>query len=184
MLNWLLKHHCIKANPLACVDKVSTIGKETFKRRALTDDEAKRLLEVSSLRRPIYLTALLTGLRRGEMGGLFCADFNLYADKPTISLHANIAKNRQAAVISLRDDLATELGAIIPQNAKPMCKPWRMPKPETVKRDYTIAGIALEDDRGRRVDFHALRHTLGTNLARAGGPPRVAMKSCGTAICG
>ena len=70
MLNWLQKHNCILANPLANVEKVSTVGKETFKRRALTDDEVKRLLEVSEARRPIYLTALLTGLRRKEINSL------------------------------------------------------------------------------------------------------------------
>tara|TARA_Y100000589_G_scaffold133739_1_gene127756 strand:- start:811 stop:2157 length:1347 start_codon:yes stop_codon:yes gene_type:complete len=176
MLNWLQKHNCILANPLANVEKVSTVGKETFKRRALTDDEVKRLLEVSEARRPIYLTALLTGLRRKEINSLVCADFSLYTDKPTISLRAENAKNDKAAVFQLRADLASELRKIIPANAKPTSKPWKMPRSEAVKRDLIRAGIELEDARGRRVDFHALRHTLGTNLARAGVAPRVAME--------
>jgi len=38
------------------------------------------------------------------------------------------------------------------------------------------AGIAFVDGEGRRVDFYALRHTLATNLARAGVPARLAME--------
>lgn len=37
------------------------------------------------------------------------------------------------------------------------------------------AGIAFEDEQGRRADFHALRHTYGSQLAKAGVAPRVAM---------
>jgi len=41
-------------------------------------------------------------------------------------------------------------------------------------RDLAAAGIAKADDRGRRVDIHALRHTFGTHLSLAGVFPRVA----------
>ena len=39
------------------------------------------------------------------------------------------------------------------------------------------AGIEFIDAKGRRADFHSLRHTLGTNLALAGTAPRVAMEA-------
>lgn len=41
-------------------------------------------------------------------------------------------------------------------------------------RDIAAAGIAKHDDRGRSLDVHALRHTFGTHLSKAGVPPRVA----------
>ena len=41
-------------------------------------------------------------------------------------------------------------------------------------RDRAVAGIAKSDDRGRTVDVHALRHTFGTMLSKAGVSPRVA----------
>ncbi len=47
---------------------------------------------------------------------------------------------------------------------------------KTFRKDLEAAGIAASDGQGRRVDFHALRHTLATNLARAGVSPRVAME--------
>jgi len=42
-------------------------------------------------------------------------------------------------------------------------------------RDLAAASIARYDDRDRVVDVHALRHTFGTHLSRAGVAPRVAM---------
>ena len=41
-------------------------------------------------------------------------------------------------------------------------------------RHLEAAGIPKHDERGRRVDVHALRHTFGTHLSRAGVPPRTA----------
>ena len=41
-------------------------------------------------------------------------------------------------------------------------------------RDLAAAGIPKRDERGRTIDVHALRHTFGTHLSRAGVPPRVA----------
>jgi hypothetical protein len=43
---------------------------------------------------------------------------------------------------------------------------------EMIRIDLTAADVEYEDDRGRVVDFHALRHTFITNLARAGVHPR------------
>ena len=44
------------------------------------------------------------------------------------------------------------------------------------KKDLETAGILFIDVQGRRGDFHALRHTYCTNLARAGVNPWLAMK--------
>ncbi len=40
--------------------------------------------------------------------------------------------------------------------------------------DLAAAGIPKEDERGRTVDLHALRHTFGTHLSKNGVPPRTA----------
>lgn len=45
-----------------------------------------------------------------------------------------------------------------------------------VKKDIKKAGITPTDDFGYTLDFHALRHTLATNLTKANVTPRVAMK--------
>jgi integrase len=41
--------------------------------------------------------------------------------------------------------------------------------------DLDAAGITKTDPRGRVVDIHALRHTIGTHLSAVGVHPRVAM---------
>src|SRR5690349_7703559 len=50
-----------------------------------------------------------------------------------------------------------------------------MPSMDSHKRYLAKTGVAYEDAEGRRVDFHALRHTYGSMLAKAGVAPRVAM---------
>ncbi len=41
-------------------------------------------------------------------------------------------------------------------------------------RDLAAADIPKEDECGRTVDLHALRHTFGTHLSKNGVPPRTA----------
>ena len=45
-----------------------------------------------------------------------------------------------------------------------------------LRRDQEVAGIPYQDNAGRFLDFHSLRHTFGTNLARAGVAPKVAQE--------
>src|SRR5208337_5177677 len=51
-----------------------------------------------------------------------------------------------------------------------------LPDMDQFRKDLAAAGIPYLDGQGRRADFHALRHTLATNLARCGVLPRVAME--------
>jgi integrase len=64
LLKWMQRACRLEANPLQTVRKVKTSGRETVHRRALTDDEVRRLLEVAGPRKAVYLTAINTGLRR------------------------------------------------------------------------------------------------------------------------
>ena len=50
-----------------------------------------------------------------------------------------------------------------------------IPRIERFRRDLINAGITPQDSLGRNAVFHSLRHTLATNLARAGVPIREAM---------
>ena len=42
--------------------------------------------------------------------------------------------------------------------------------------DLDAAGIPVKDDCGRVVDFHSLRHTCGSRLARAGVSPQLCQR--------
>jgi hypothetical protein len=51
-----------------------------------------------------------------------------------------------------------------------------MPNMDRFRADLKAAGIEFINAKGLRADFHSLRHTLATNLAKAGTAPRVAME--------
>jgi integrase len=178
LLNWMQRTGLLLANPLLSVGKVETRGREKRIRRALTDDEVQRLLNVSPRRRVVYLTALLTGLRRAELKALRWGDVHLDAPRPFLSVRASTTKNHKAATLFLRDDLAHALRAQRPPEVSDAMRVFRkgVPRMRTYRADLVAAGIAYEDSQGRRADFHALRHTLATNLSRSGVAPRVAME--------
>ena len=62
----------------------------------------------------------------------------------------------------------------VPTNARA----WRIPHrtAQMVRKDPEAAGIPFWDGSGRVADFHALRHTFITRLARSGVMPAVAME--------
>ena len=51
-----------------------------------------------------------------------------------------------------------------------------IPRVRTFRKDLVRAGVAFEDEQGRRADFHSLRMTFGTNLTVSGASPRVVME--------
>jgi integrase len=71
-------------------------------------------------------------------------------------------------------ELAGKLQAFIA--GKPLMEPifHKPDKPvEMLKHDLAVAGIPYKDETGRYCDFHALRHTFISRLARAGVSPAV-----------
>ncbi len=177
-LNWMHRQGRLVANPLRSVGRVKTLGREVRVRRALTDAEAGRLLAVSSKRKVVYLAAILTGLRRKELKALRWSDLSLDALRPFLTARASTTKNGKQATIWLRDDLVAELRRIKPAAGSADGPVFRrlIPQMDTFYADLASAGIAKLDANKRRVDFHCLRHTLATNLARAGVAPRLSME--------
>jgi integrase len=177
LLNWMEKHERIARNPLQHVQKVQTNGRQVRPRRAFTDDEMQRLLAVAGPRKVVYLTAVYTGLRRSEMAALERDDLHLEGEKPFVNVRASTTKNHQQAVIALHPDLVTELRlhvAMLPAFTSLIFADV-MPTMKRFKADLIAASIEFINAKGYRADFHSLRHTLATNLARASTAPRVAM---------
>lgn len=174
VLDWLKKTGRIEINPIGSVGRVDGGGKKSFTRRAFNDDESQRLLAASEVRRPIYLLALHTGLRLGELRSLRWEDIDPI--RPLVRLRAEATKAKRADVLpitptaqAILDELranSTEGGRVFPKG---------VPSHHTFQADLEAAGIEREDARGHKVDFHALRTTFITNLARAGVPQRHAM---------
>ena len=75
----------------------------------------------------------------------------------------------------LRQDIASEIGDYIQQKKlDPEDKLFVIPNLKTFKKDLAFAGIELEDESGRTIDFHALRVCFATHLSKAKVGPRTA----------
>jgi integrase len=139
---------------------------------------SKALIEVAGKYRLVSLTAVLTGIRHGELKRLCWGDFNLSPEKPSVVVRASISKNHKQACLPLYPALAVELSRFRPANAVAgdLVFAGMVPRSEAFNLLLKKAGIAKVDSQGRVVDFHSLRHTFCTNLHRAGVPQREAME--------
>ncbi|HUD46186.1 MAG TPA: tyrosine-type recombinase/integrase [Candidatus Baltobacteraceae bacterium] len=180
LLNWMERRERLQANPLKIVEgwRTTRAIKPRYARRALTDNEASRLLAVAGRRRIVYLMAMLTGVRRGELRELLWGDVHLDCPQPRLVLRAGTTKNGKQAFIPLHLSLAVELKALRSARAGDSDRVFAglLPKMETFKSDMDKAQILFVDERGLRADFHALRHTFCTNLHRANVSGRQAMQ--------
>jgi len=157
------------------------------RRRALEDAEIGRLLAATEKeparygmtgpeRALLYRFALETGLRASELRSLTPASVNV-ADlsRSTVTVAAAHSKHRREDVLPMRRDLAEMLATFIrgrDRSARLLPVPRRTA--DMLRSDLKAAEIPAEDRSGRVVDFHALRHTCITRLARSGVAPAVA----------
>lgn len=148
----------------------------------------------------VYRLVMETGLRSAEVRALTVADFNLIATQPTLRLQAGVEKNRKGFTFRLRPDTAIMLRDHLSHKA-PASAAFNLPDGQNMARmlraDLEAARAAWIaqagedfDERQRReksdtlantrhngavLDFHGLRVTFITNLARAGVPVSLAM---------
>jgi len=175
-LNWCVQQGRLLANPLANVTRADQTHKKR-KRRALTIEEVQRLLAVAGPRRLLYLVAVTTGIRRGELESLKWGDVHLEGVRPHIALRAETTKARRADTVPLRHDVAAELRQSRPKHVATDTPVFgRIPRMRDLKPDLDRAKIDYKDAEGRQADFHSLRMTFGTMLAKNGVAPRTAME--------
>ena len=172
-LNWMMKHGRIANHPLKTVEKVDIRGKQQ-KRRAITDDEFRRLLKVSQNYRLLYITAVYTGLRLGELSGLVWADVKLDDSHPHIHVPAHLTKNRAQAIVPLHPRLVQEFQRETERKEKTdYLFPHYSNPDRRFQRHRREAGIESIDETGRKLDFHSFRYTFATKLARQGVSQRL-----------
>ena len=145
----------------------------------------------------------MTGLRRKEQASLTIRQLHLDGPCPHAELAGKDSKSGKGAAVPLRADVVEELRAFLADRLAAHQRrtlaegrstfPQELPfdtlafeNPPTIRvfnRDLLAAGLARlddegnvvkTDDRGRTLDLHALRHTFGTHLSKAGVPPRTA----------
>ena len=203
-LSWCMKTGRVESNPLTVVPKLDEKKDRRRVRRPLTDDELARLLEVAEGRgrKAWYLAAAMAGLRKGDLQRLRWCDIDF--EHSTITILDG--KASRTDVIPMHPDLAIELKALHDESMTvPTARVFPQTVTDrTRQKDFLRAGIAregvvrdahgnaimigkgkrrrakthiiTEDEEGRVVDLHAMRTTLGTNLARAGVAPQIAQK--------
>ncbi|HRQ89128.1 MAG TPA: site-specific integrase, partial [Bacteroidia bacterium] len=175
---WLRETERTEANPLSRVKKVNGKRDVRRKRRALTDDEARRLLAAApEWRRETYLLALWTGLRRDELKRLTWGDVLLDEEPPRIVPRAETTKNGKSEPVPIHAELADELRRMRGTGKRPNQRVVRMfSRMKPLKADLAKAGIEFENERGR-ADFHALRHTFNARMAENGVPLAFAQRA-------
>ena len=140
-----------------------------------------------------YRVLAYTGLRYGELRSITIGAARLDSSPPYLELQAKDEKARRGAQIPLQNDLAVELASYLVERVRRLsgdCTafpgafdgehlfddlPEKMSR--VFERDCNAAGIPKHDGAGRVIDVHALRHTFGTMLARAGVPLQVAQRA-------
>jgi integrase/recombinase XerD len=125
-------------------------------------------------RAALYRLAMGTGFRAAELRSLTPESFHLDTEQPTVTVQAAYAKNRKTTVQPIRRDLAAALRPIL-SGRSPMQPVLPIPHKtaKLLRHDLEAAGIAYRDERGRVVDFHALRHSYITHLINSGVNPKV-----------
>jgi integrase len=125
----------------------------------------------------LYKTAVLTGLRQGELAALRVGFLDLDRKPfPALELPGEYTKNGEDARVLLVPTLAEELRQWIADTGKKPADPLFIVSDKANKifrRDLRAAGVAYRDDLGRYADFHALRHSANTMLGVAGIPPKL-----------
>lgn len=186
---WMVRERRATDDPLVGLSGQNVRLDRRHDRRALTADECRRLIEAAATgpdrggmpgpdRALAYQLALETGLRVREIRSLTRPSFEFDADPPRLMVTAAYSKHRRDDTILLRTELAAKLQQAVTLKM-PDSPVFRFPRSKNARArmlqaDLMAAGIPYHDQNGRYADWHALRHTFITNLARAGVHPRVA----------
>ena len=143
-----------------------------------------------SHRRPLYIVALGTGMRRNTLARITTSMIKLDNANPHIAVPGELMKSGRLFHMPLRDPmvLASVEHLVSKCNAR---RPFSHGRPNalldrpfapipksgsTFSEDLKRAGIPAVDEQGRRVVFHSLRATFATQLALNDVPDIVAQQ--------
>ncbi len=162
---------------------------DNVKRRAATAAELAKIVKAAAgggitygltgqQRAYLYLVAANTGFRASELRSLTRGSFNLKSKPPYVQLAASKAKNRKETQQPLPADLAEVLAAwFCGMRAGETLWPatWHTKAAQMLRIDLKAAKVP-ETTKDGALDFHALRVTFITSLARAGVHPKTAQQ--------
>jgi integrase len=177
IFNFAKSDKLIVESPFDRSKDIISASAEVERDRVLSHAEEMRLLAACVDKRehlrPLVITAVDTGMRKGELLKLQWKDVDLFAG--TINVQATNTKTEKARTIGMTARVRAELKRL-----------WEIsPKDETeivfgitdnFKRSF---GTACREAGIENLRFHDLRHTCITRLIRAGVPHSEAMKISG-----
>ena len=187
---WLVKEGRAPENPLVHLEGLNVKVDRRHDRRALTLDECRALLAAAARgpkrwkmtgreRAVLYRLVLASGLRAGEARTLTTGACRLNDDPPVLVVKAGYSKHRREDHQPIPAELAEELSVFLAGRSDEdlvfPTMPDRHGTAKMLRGDLKDAGIPYRDAAGLVADFHALRHTYISNLARAGVHPKAAM---------
>lgn len=191
ILKYAVKKKYINANPIHEVEKQKAVSSVTGKINFLTPDEINSLFENTDAPKfkTLFMMAVLTGMRQGELLGLKWDDIDFGANQAHVKRTFNYGKFHEPKTpasyrsIDLSPALMHEL------------KKWKMARPPNVLDlvfpsengkaiDYhnmvkRYFHPALRKARVKRVRFHDLRHTYATLLIDQGEHPKYIQSQMG-----
>lgn len=184
---WMEDARHTSESPVRGLRKLNDKTDSRRKRRAATPEELRKIIAVTTEapesfgmsgpeRALLYRFCAETGLRKNEVRNLTAGDFDL--EGLTVTVPAGYSKHRETDIVPLREDLAEALRGHLSgklRQDKAFGGRYRKMTDKTavmLRKDLKAAGVPYQDDQGRVLDFHALRHTFITGLGHA--PSRVA----------
>lgn len=168
-VHWLCRTERLGSNTLSKVLRAKEM--KVKPRRAMTLNELNALCAaVPEERAFVYKLAAYSGLRRIELCRLEVQDCQMTGPKTSWrwKLRPEVTKNGRAENLPMLPEAADLLEARL--KAGKLRKGSRVaptvPKATTLKRDMASAGVERHDANGRVADWHSLRYTFCTELAR------------------
>lgn len=191
---WLQRERMTPDDILIALRKQNSQTDRRRVRRAFSLDELNKLCGVTqSCRKPylgrdwrftgeqramLYKLAAYTGLRASELASMTTSCFNF--ETKSFTIEAANAKNRKKTTLPLHPILCGLLPEFFTTLQTPhlFAGSWASLSMggKMIKRDLKRCGIEYEDPDGRVLDFHSLRFTFVTSLAKAGVHPSKAQR--------
>jgi len=184
---WAVKDGRTSRSPVEHMSRLNPRTDIRHERRELSPEEIRRLLEATRKgptvhgmtghdREMLYLLAVETGLRWSELHSLTPTSFSFDTRPPTVKVEAGYSKHRREDILPLRPETAEALREYLSLKlpTAPAFPMWRDKGAMMLREDLAAAGILYQDESGCFADFHSLRHSYISNLARSGVHPKVA----------
>jgi integrase len=182
-----LKRGWCTTNPVAAIDKPRPRYDHDI--RYLNGDELEDLLRAAPdtrlgrLEQALYLTAAMTGLRRGELLALRWEDVDF--DAGVIRVRRTYSRGEFGTPKSRRSNRAVPLAERVAESLRARCAASLFTDRSDLVFAHPESGQVLDPSRVRKrfqaaarraglrpVRFHDLRHSFATRLAAAGAPMR------------